>query len=366
MKVVFILNLSCEPNSIKRINEFHARGYEVEAYGFDRYLYIDNRPDNVDIQIVGSFYESYSYIKRMPIIVKGIRYVLNRTKGAECVYYLRGLDVALCFLLQSSRNYIYEEADMAHVNLKYSFLRNVFEIADKLIIKKSVLSVFLSEGFVKYHFANKIPANVHVIPNKLNPSITGYSCANIKKIDIQRLKIGFVGLIRYKSIFNFARAFCLNFPLCEFHFFGTFSAIEDERLFCPLYQMGNCFFHGRYTNPKDLPHIYSQIDLVLSTYDVEKGNVLYAEPNKIYEAIYFETPIIVSKGTFLADKVGRLGIGYSIDAMNDDSIVELVSCLTVDEIQGKKKNMRKIDKCDLLSVNGDFFEKMKLLLKKNS
>ena len=35
-------------------------------------------------------------------------------------------------------------------------------------------------------------------------------------------------------------------------------------------------------------------DMVVATYDVTIENVRYAEPNKIYEAIFFETPIILS------------------------------------------------------------------------
>ena len=116
MKVVFILNLFCEPNSIKRINEFQARGYDVEAYGFDRHLSINYQPDGVEVQIVGDFSNSLPYLKRLPIIYKGIRKVLQKTSHQECLYFLRGLEVALCFLALSRRKYIYEEADMVHVN----------------------------------------------------------------------------------------------------------------------------------------------------------------------------------------------------------------------------------------------------------
>lgn len=363
MKFVFILNLICEPNSIKRINEFQTRGYDVEAFGFDRHLGIDNKPDKIDIQIIGNYYDSLPYYKRLPIICRGIKKVLVKTKEDKCIYYLRGLDVALCFRLLSCKNYIYEEADMAHVNLNSTILKSSFELLDKLVIRRSLLSVFLSEGFVRYHFTKDRPANVHVIPNKLNPIIVNYPYQKAKSINNQRLKIGFVGLIRYKSIFNFAWAFCYHYPQFEFHFFGAFSEIEDESQFFPLRDFSNCFFHGKYSNPGDLPLIYSQIDLVLSTYDVDKGNVLYAEPNKIYEAIYFETPIIVSSATYLADKVKQLDIGYAINAMDANEVVKFIKQLTVENIQEKIGNIRKIDKRDVLSVNDDFFGKLELLLK---
>ena len=362
MKIVFILNLSCEPNSIKRINEFQARGYDVEAYGFDRHLGVNNKPDDVDVRIVGDFSNSLPYLKRLPIIYKGIREVLQNTSHQECLYYLRGLEVALCFLILSRKQYIYEEADMVHVNFNNHLLKRFMEMMDKMVIKKSLLSVFLSEGFLKYHYGNQNPANVHVIPNKLNPLIVNCPYVSSQKLDVQRIKIGFVGIIRYRSIYNFARIFCQNFPQGEFHFYGVFSTGEDEKTFLSLKNYKNCFFHGKYTNPQDLPQIYSQIDMVLSTYDVDKENVRYAEPNKIYEAIYFETPIIVSSKTYLAEKVERMGIGYAINAMNDDDVVRFISQLTERDLQRKIDNTRKIDKRDVINVNDSFFNKLESLI----
>ena len=105
----------------------------------------------------------------------------------------------------------------------------------------------------------------------------------------------------------------------------------------------------------DLPGIYSQIDVVLSAYDVRGINPRYAEPNKLYEAIYFEKPIIVSSNSFLADKVERLGIGYAVDALNEDEVVGLVKSIDGKSIEEKKINIKKIDKKDCINSNEEFF-----------
>ena len=96
----------------------------------------------------------------------------------------------------------------------------------------------------------------------------------------------------------------------------------------------------------------------MATYDARYENVRYAEPNKIYESIYFETPIVVSSGTFLAEKVKKLGIGYDIDAMNDDEIIKFVSNLSEESLLEKKQNAQKIDKRETLNINEDFFKKL--------
>ena len=103
----------------------------------------------------------------------------------------------------------------------------------------------------------------------------------------------------------------------------------------------------------DLPDVYGSIDLVLATYDVKYENVKYAEPNKIYESIYFETPIIVSSGTFLAKKVKRLGIGYDVNAMNEEEVVAFVKNLNEEDLSKKRANAKAIEKRKTLNINDD-------------
>ena len=358
-QIVFILTSSVNTNSIKRIDEFVAKGYNVKAYGFKRDLDVPNKSKNVDIKILGSYKNDLSYYKRCAIIYRGIRRVLKETRERQSVYYLIGLDVAMFFRLQSRKPYIFEEADLVHTNFKQTLLKNVYERIDKSVIHHSLLSVFRSEGFLKYHFGKQVPENVHVISNRLNVGIKDFDIIPKQPIDMDHVKIGYVGFIRYKSIANFAKVFCKKFPQHEFHFWGTFTTEGAKRTFAELEQFSNCYFHGPFKSPDDLSRIYSQFDLVLSTYDISSENVRYAEPNKIYEAIYFDTPIIVSSGTFLAEKVRRLGIGYDIDALDEAAITEFVRHLNKDMISETISSIKSIKKIDVMNINDDFFEKLR-------
>jgi len=355
-EIVFILTSSVNPNSLKRIDEFVSRGYHVKAYGFKRDVDVPNKSKYVDIEILGTYKNNLSYYKRCSIIFKGIKRVLYETKDQNCIYYLIGLDIAIFFRLQSKGAYIFEEADLVHTNIKVSAIKNIYERIDRSTIKHSLISVFRSEGFLKYHFGDDIPDNVHIIANRLNVGIKDFEVLPKRPIDIDHLKIGYVGFIRYKSILNFAKVFCREFPQHEFHFYGTFTSETNERSFRVLKEYKNCFFHGSFKSPDELNMIYSQIDLVLSTYDVSSENVRYAEPNKIYEAIYFETPIIVSSNTYLSEKVNRLGLGFDIDAMDDNMVVNFVKQLSSEQIDRTIENIKKINKKDVLNINDNFFK----------
>ena len=350
---------------VKRIDEFAERGYEVEAYGFDRGVEVKKRPQSCNIEVVGKIDSSTSYFKRLGTILKGIKYILNKTSDKDILYYVFGPDNVMFFRLCSSRRYIYEESDLVHTYMKSNLAIKFFEWIDRRAIRNSLLSVFTSEGFIRYHFGENAPKNTIVIANRLPPTVKDLQLIDKRPFNKEHLSFGFVGFIRFKSIYNFAKVFCENFTDSDFHFFGTTNNDQDRVLFEPLKKYPNCHFHGAFKHPDGLPEVYSQLDVVLSTYDVENENVRYAEPNKIYEAIYFETPIVVSTGTFLAEKVKSYGIGYDIDAMNDEAVVKFVNGLTSEKLQEKRCNARKIDKKETLNINDAFFRKLEMALIEN-
>ena len=358
MRIVFIINSISTQRCIKRVEEFIAHGYEVKAYGFYRKEVLHNRPKHFSLELIGEYDDSCSYVKRIPILKKGIRKVLEKHKNEkDVVFYLFQLDVALVFKMLSRNNrYLYEESDLMHTYIRNAIVCKALETIDKWIIKHSLISVFTSEGFLLYHYGSNRPNNVYIVTNRLNTEIE-----NIKKVaksnSGEKLRIGFVGSLRYKSTIKFIDIFSKNFPQHEFHIYGEVKEC-CENDFKILRQYPNCFFHGRFINPNDLPQIYSGIDLVLSTYDTEYINVRYAEPNKLYEAIYFETPIIVSKGTYLETIVDKLGIGYCVNPLDMQDVVQLIK--TINNISWKSKinACRLSEKRKCLNINDDFFSEL--------
>ncbi len=306
--IVFILASDDNTNNIKRIEEFLDNNYDVKVYSFKRRETL-NKSNRIPFEIIGTFSNDLSYIKRIRLMISGIRYVLNSTKNTKCIYYLVRNDVAIIFNLLSNKPFIFEEADMTHLSLHNKYVRSLMEFLVKKIINKSRLSVFRSEGFIKYHFGDTPPGNTFVIPNRLDKKVLNLPIYSKKPFDANRIRFGFVGGIRYESIVQFVTLLMDNFKQHEFHFYGDFVSPKIEKWFDPLKKYDKCFFHGRFQSPNDLAQIYSQIDVLLSTYDANYVNVRFAEPNKLYESIYYRTPIIVSSNTFLGEKVKSLNIG---------------------------------------------------------
>ena len=358
-KVVFILSYSNNQNAIKRMEEFLDHGIEVEGYGFKRHEYSNIQAERVNVNIIGTYDNSMGYRQRVPIIYRGIRDVVRKFKKEDVVFYLFGLDVAGLFRFQTSKPYIYEEEDLIYTYFNNSILRKLFTRLDRYIVNKSERTIFTSDGFANFHFGEKWPEKVSIIPNKLKKTVWNYPPLK-KMTDMEHLRVAFVGSFRFDAVFNFARVYLSNFPNYTFHLFGSASVKEEEERFNTLKKFKNCVFHGRFKNPMDLPDVYSQFDLLLSTYDVQFENVKYAEPNKLYEAVFYNTPIIVSSNCFLGDKVTKMGVGYAIDALNDNEVISFIKGLTLESINEKKKTIASIDKHYAIDDNSELIEKIKI------
>ena len=358
MKIVFVLNNITLTRCIKRVSEFIENGYEVEVYGFKKeeeegYA----TPSNFSISVIGVFSQKQSYFERLMVYYKSLKQLFKKYKHQDVIFYYFFFNIAFAARLLSNRAYVYEESDMPYTRIQNKTVRKWLSNIDKRIITKSLLTVMTSEGFIDYHFGDERPHNIVVIPNRVNPALLEMPYQRMD-FDINHLSIAFVGGFRYTSVINFATVIAEHFPQHEFHAYGIILEHGEElNALCEKY--GNIHFHGKFRNPDDLPSIYEKIDLVLSTYDATYINAQYAEPNKMYEAIFFRIPIIVSSNTFLAKKVSRLGIGYHINALNKQEIISFVNKLTAADINKKLEALDKIPQVFATNKNPELFDYLK-------
>lgn len=344
MQINFIMNSISDPHLNKRILEFRKKGHEVKVYGFDRCN--GNVSDN-DVEVLGVFPNTMSYAKRIHIYLKGIKGLFDSLPDNRGLWYYQGLDVAMfATAFNPNKKYVYEECDLVHAYVGNAFVCHCLEWLDKRIIRHSFKTVVTSEGFLDYHYGcgSPCPENILLIPNKLSVDVTHVEEKECFKFNSSHIRFAFVGGIRYKSLASVARLISKNFPYHEFHFYGFVSPVMRQE---DLPSGKNVFYHGRFKSPDDLPRIYSNVDLVVSTYDLSSLNVRYAEPNKLYEAIYFRCPILVSRGTFLEKKVLRMGIGYSVNPYDEQDVVKMVKEVERD-YERKKEALSRIGREEAL------------------
>lgn len=192
-----------------------------------------------------------------------------------------------------------------------------------------------SEGFKNYLFPDSDVDNVIIQPNKVSPQFRNIN-RTTKRIN-NKITFAYVGAFRYpNTIFRFARIIGEHFPQYEYHFYGnsglTPLAIELANKY------NNIKYFGAFKSPEDLEDIYSNIDVVTACYDNVGLNEQIAEPNKLYEAICFCCPIIVSENTFLGKRVRDLNIGYVMNPNNDESIIKFIKSLRIEDLNMYSRN----------------------------
>lgn len=333
--IVFIAPQLQQPRVIRRIATVYNEGYPIKVYGFDSGIFSENlKSISFPVTEIIKRDKKDSKLKKSLCFIKTLQRI-KKENGKDDIFYIFSAEMGNFSWVFRNRKTIYEEADILGAYFTKEPLRKLFRWIDRSTIRRSLLTVFTSEGFVDYTFGeDNRPENVLVIPNKLNSRFfNAVRKAEVSKpqTDINHLKFGFVGIIRYpNTIIRFAEVIGREFPQHEFHFFGTpdvASYVDNVK------KMPNVFLHGPFVNPVELPSIYQQIDVVVSCYDTTSWNVRVAEPNKLYEAVFFERPIVVSKGTFLAKQVERYNAGYAIKADEDLSIIDFVKGIDSNDLK---------------------------------
>ncbi len=323
MNINIIVNSVNDAHSISRIQELEANGCTVKAFGF---LREDTQKTTYPITILGEFNNTLSYHKRIAIYFQGLRNLFRQPQATDTLWYYLGLDVAMfASWLNPCKRYIYEECDLTHTYVGNTMIRSMLECIDKQIIRRSRLTLMTSEGFIDYHYKGaKPPKHIILAPNFLPKSLLTLPSVKSRPFDPAHIRFAFVGAVRYDALLRFANIILNHFPQHEFHFHGYIASKYDKQ---QLPVGRNIFYHGAFKNPIDLPSIYSNIDVLVATYDIDEDNVKYLEPNKLYEAIYFRKPLLASRNTFLERKLERMGIGTGVDTLDESDVTAVVEHL---------------------------------------
>jgi len=361
-KIVFIVR-TVVPRVDKRIKEFITNGYDVDVYGFEfENVRVDNSQNtayyyNV-LATIPNFPNQLSYRERAILFYKKIKEVIRRYDKNETLFYFFTINTSFIALLIPNLIYINEESDMLFDRSKNPIIRKLIIWANKKIIRKSFITVFTSQGFADYYYGNKVPSNIVIIPNKVNAACLSLPKVEKKSFDVNHIVFAFTGNARYQSIYNMCKVVAEKYPQHEFHFYGTLNYFTEEQK-AAVSRYSNVTVHGPFRNPDDLPEIYSKIDFVISTYDSAGVNVQYAESNKIYEAMFFETPIIVSTNTILEKKVNQYNMGFAVNALDDGAVTEMIDSITEELYLGFRNSLKSIDKSESVNDNTFFFRMLK-------
>lgn len=342
-RIVFVIDSVSQPRCLRRIRGFISAGYKVKVFGFDRSKYANNAfLPGIEIEILGQQKDGKDYIKKFFQSKRAIKKVINNHRSDETIFYAFGFNQAFFMIINGASKYIYEISDILYGYRKFYLFRWFFKVMDRCLIRKSLLTVVTSKGFVNYLYSNRNPSKVIVQSNKVDYSLNYSKRPEFSLPNSQNsLVFAYVGAFRYpNTIFRFARIIGENYPKHQFHFIGE--SILTSEVIKIANKYPNVKHLGAFNNPEDLPDIYNKIDFLVACYDTTNLNERIAEPNKLYESLYFKKPIIVSKNTFLEKRVNQFKCGFAIDASKDKDLIDFVKSITLEQIEFIHKKIESI------------------------
>lgn len=150
------------------------------------------------------------------------------------------------------------------------------------------------------------------------------SFASFSRKPHEDFRVGYVGSVRYFEQVKLLIEAASRVEGVTAYICGTGPSLRDVEAM--NLRKKNVVITGPY-DYSSIADIYSQIDIVYSVYPTNLINVTLALPNKLYEAIMCGLPIIVSKGTALAEYVEQLDIGFAVSDRDIDELQELIKLL---------------------------------------
>lgn len=350
-KIVFIIHALSQPRCIKRVTSLYQAGFDCVVYGYNRGNYdVNTFPEGIKVSILGEMQNGNNQAN-LKTARKNLRMIIEEN-GRDCLYYTFGF---LASLLMSFKRvpFVYEISDVLYAYPKYDKVRWLMKMLDKHVINKAKFVVMTSGGFQRFYGLDD--SKVILLPNRVDQSLKDVERSPINN-EPHPLRFAFVGAIRYDAIFRFAQTIGEQYPQYEFHFYGGAPEKTMERVRTLTSRYSNILYHGPFKSPGDLSRIYNEVDVVVACYDTNSLNERIAEPNKLYEAMLFCRPIVVSEGTYLAQRVSEYGCGFAVNPSSKEAISSFIKSLTLRKLIDVSEHELKVKVKEVVNDSSQLIE----------
>lgn len=283
--------------------------------------------ENIKISVRADYTNPLKRI--VPTIKFGFRAIKKLIKFNPKCLYITNIDmliIASIYSLFKKKNpqIIYEIADLnsliadKHTNILKKIIKRILIKIEKCLCRKINTLVVTSSRFYDMYYSEFIvKEKVLFLPNM--PNLLLFK--NYIKKTNGDFTVGFIGAVRYKEQMKMLIKACYDCNI-KLLFAGAGLDNEIEKLCC---KNNNIIYYGKYNYKSEISNLYSKVDCIYAVYNADLQNVKMALPNKLYESIICELPIIVAKKTFLSEIVENIGVGLSI---SHNSLDELKTSLS--------------------------------------
>lgn len=152
--------------------------------------------------------------------------------------------------------------------------------------------------------------------------------------------VGYIGGLRYlnelKKLVKAMEGLGMNLMMAGFESGTYFKELSETKDFIE--------YRGKFYYDDEIAELYSKCDCIFSVYDASMKNVRIALPNKLYESIHAELPIIVARDTYLSEVVNEWNVGVAVDHESEEEMRNVLIKLRDDQsfYHSLQENCRKM------------------------
>jgi succinoglycan biosynthesis protein ExoL len=351
-QVAILISHIPNPRILKRIKVLENK-FEITLLYWDRDLEVKesfeiNETNSIDPILVKA--PQGRPVARIVPLMKFAYIAINHLKGLKPdIIHAGGLDMLLVAsiykdLFKRDTKIVYEVADLP----KYSFIKNansptailakLLQRIERKLTSRISLIILTSPYFWDEYFSKFIEKDKYLfIPNA--PLKKLFDKYENRKND--NFTIGFIGSVRYaeqlKMLINVAQ------EIGNLKIFIAGSGPDYIKIVEYANDKDFVEIYGPYNYEKEIVSLYEKVDCTYAVYDTKLDNVKVALPNRLYESIVCEIPIIGTKGTVLGKFIEENQIGVNInDDKNElkEALLKLINSPKLIELY--RENCKKI------------------------
>jgi glycosyltransferase involved in cell wall biosynthesis len=342
--ITFLGNIDYDTRCKNLYHTFSTNNFDVEFIGFDWLTkdFNETRGDVSIIKLKKGFLSLFFYLK----FIWHIKLKLLTTKAsiifAEDIYTLPF--VVIFGKLKRAKIYYDSRELFGHLaGLKDKKFKQAFwKWTEKFFIGKAdyvIVTGPMDGEFLKKEYRLKNIILLRNLPRFYKPALKLDLHSHLQ-IDKNKKIILYQGvLLEGRGI---EKVFAVLSELPD-HVFVIVGGGEYEQHYQKLAEQMNLtdqvFFLGKLTQ-EDLPQVTASVDIGISLIENLSTSYYYALPNKLFEYIMAEVPVIVSNLPQMKEIVTKYDVGYAVEFESKDELANAIKKLTGDSklSESKKQN----------------------------
>nr|WP_284703594.1 glycosyltransferase [Clostridium swellfunianum] len=336
MKIAMILTNGFDPDPrvYKEAKSLVKLGHNVEILCWDRESkYKDTPEELLDGIVIKRFFGEAQYgtgykqgFKFLSFKKDVLDYMMHHHFDAIHCHDFDGLFIGYSINKKLKLKLVYDEHDLFYMYFadrpgKLNKIIYNFIISWEKMMLKNVDNHIVVTSEMKKLYEN-ISKSIYVVTNAPSKDIF----RDIAKTPSNKLRIGYIGSVRYLEELKILADISQKFEeKIEVIISGRGIALDELKEYCKGYD--NIKITGAYSF-SDLENLYKNTDITYAFYPSRISSI--SMPNKFYESIITETPIIANKFMEFGREVEKHKLGYAIDEENleldlEKAILELIS-----------------------------------------